>query len=208
MIIRVKLQFKINIMKVDKIETRFGIIDIEYSTFTKGFFIKELPEKFKEINGLKALTSRDNSFKEYSALESHVRELVHNASIDFEFSRKVIIYKIRSENGYDNSLSFKYLVCNESAKNQKYLGKENQLCEYFVIESNIEKYRNKRAIFGQITSDSSEDWVFIDYDEKTHLFIKNFSDRFSQLRLSLTDFFKEENIQQNLLNNSGIKLLN
>ena len=195
-------------MKVDKIETRFGVIDIEYSTFTKGFYIKELPEKFKEINGLKALTSRDNSFKEYSALEAHILELVHNASIDFEFNKKVIIYKIHSDNEYSHSLSFEYLVCNESVKNQTIHGKSNQLCEYFVLETNLERYRNKRNIFGQIVFSNSDNWVFIDYDEKTHLFIRNFTEKFSQLRLSLTDFFKKENIQQNILNNSGIKLLN
>jgi hypothetical protein len=56
-------------MKVDVITTRFGDIEVEYSSFTKGFFIKKFPEKLEQINGLKLLRSRDNSFKEYKKLE-------------------------------------------------------------------------------------------------------------------------------------------
>ena len=54
-------------MKVDKIITGYGDIDVEYSTFTKGFFIKKLPEKLM-LPELKKLVGRDNSFLLYKDL--------------------------------------------------------------------------------------------------------------------------------------------
>lgn len=195
-------------MKVDTIETKFGNIDIEYSVFTKGFFIKTLPVKFKEIAGLKILTSRDNSFGLYSELEKYVKDLVKDACIDFQFNRKVICYLIRESSDYTHSLTFEYMICNESIKNQSYMGKENGLCEYYVLESNIPKYIGQRNIFGQIASSSSSNFIIIDYDEQTHLFMKNFSENFTRLRRSLIEFFDKDNLQINISNNlHGIALL-
>ena len=48
-------------MKVDIIDTGYGEVIVEYSTFTKGFFVKDYPEKLKQINGLKLLVGRENS---------------------------------------------------------------------------------------------------------------------------------------------------
>lgn len=55
-------------MKVDTIITGFGDIEVEYSTFTKGFFIKKYPEKLEQVKGLKLLKSRDSSFTEFTRL--------------------------------------------------------------------------------------------------------------------------------------------
>lgn len=190
-------------MKVDVITTQFGDVEVEYSTFTKGFFIKQFPEKLKNINGLKLLTSRDNSFEDYKKLDSYVRELVQNACVDFEFKRKVIFYKITSHTDvHTDSLSFEYLVCNESVKNQNYLGKSNALSEYVVLDSNLTKYLGKRNIFGQITFRNESDYVCIDYDENIHNFLKEFTAKFQNLKISLMDFFKEDKIQINILNHS------
>lgn len=195
-------------MKVDTISTKFGDVEVEYSTFTKGFFVKKFPEKLEEIKGLKILRSRDNSFKEFSKLEGYVKDLVNDSCVDFEFSRKVIIYKIVENSSYNHSLSFEYMVCNESVKNQKYCGKENELSEYFVLDSNLEKHLGKRNIFGQLVFESKDNWVFIDYDEDIHSFIKDFSDKFTKLRVSLVDFFKKDKIKLNVLNSqSTLKML-
>lgn len=196
-------------MKVDTIQTKFGDIEVEYSSFTKGFFIKKMPEKFTKIQGLKLLTSRDNSFLEFSKLETYVRELVHNARFDFEFKRKVIIYRMGvDESNYSNSLSFEYIIADESEKTQKDQGKENQLSEYVVIESNIDSYLKKRNILGQILFTSYKEFVMIDYDEKTHFFLKRFNENFISLKKSLKDFFDKDKIKQNIidskLNNSNL----
>ncbi len=194
-------------MKVDTITTQFGDIEVDYSSFTKGFFIKKFPEKLEAINGLKLLKSRDNSFKEFSKLESYVKDLVHNAMIDFQFERKVIAYQIKI-NSYSDGLSFEWMLCDESAKNQKYCGKENQLREYFVHDSNIEKYIGKRNTFGQITFSSSDDFVFIDYDEDVYKFFKDFTDKFHLLKSTLISFFDKEKVVFNILNSqSDLKLL-
>ncbi len=195
-------------MKVDVITTRFGDIEVEYSSFTKGFFIKKFPEKLEQINGLKLLKSRDNSFNEYKKLEDYVKDLIHNAMIDFEFERKVIVYKIKIDNSYSDGLSFEWIVCDESIKNQNYCGKENELREYFVHDSNLEKYIGKRNIFGQIVFLSSNDFIFIDYDENIHKFFKDFTSKFQMLKSSLVDFFDKEKVVFNILNNqSDLKLL-
>lgn len=195
-------------MKVDTIVTKFGDIEVEYSTFTKGFFIKKYPEKLEQVNGLKLFTSRDNSFKEFEKLQSYVKELVHNAMIDFQFERKVIIYKIDIDK-YRDGLSFEYLVCDESVKSQKYFGKENELREYFVHDSNLEKHIQKRNILGQILFASKDEYTLIDYDEKIHKFFKDFTNNFQILKSSLADFFDKEKIVFNIMNSqSDLKLLN
>jgi hypothetical protein len=186
-------------MKVDKIETRFGDIEVEYSSFTKGFFIKKFPEKLEQINGLKLLRSRDNSFREYKKLEDYVKDLLHNAMIDFEFERKVIAYNIRIDK-YTDGISFEWMICDESVKNQKYQGKENQLKEYFVHDSNIKGYIGKRNIFGQIVFSSYNDFIFIDYDENIYNFFKDFTDKFQVLKSSIADFFDKEKVIFNILN--------
>lgn len=194
-------------MKVDTISTRFGDIDVEFSTFTKGFFIKKYPEKLECIKGLMLLKNRENSFKEYTKLEEYVRELVHNALIDFEFQRRVIIYQIRTSE-YDDSLEFLYLVCDESVKNQSAYGKQNVLSEYHVIDSNMEKYIGKRNILGQILFSSSDNYVFIDYDENLHNFFKAFTSKFHELKKSLVSFFDEEKVVENILSSQNpLKML-
>lgn len=62
-------------MKVDTIITGFGDIEVEYSTFTKGFFIKKYPEKLEQVKGLKLLKSRDSSFTEFKKLQDYVKDL-------------------------------------------------------------------------------------------------------------------------------------
>lgn len=194
-------------MKVDTITTRFGDIDVEYSSFTKGFFIKKFPEKLEQIPGLKLLRSRENSFKEFNKLEEYVKDLVHNAMIDFQFERKVIIYKIKIDS-FDDGLTFEYMVCDESKKTQRYNGRDNELREYFVHDSNLEKYIGKRNIFGQITHRGKDDYIFIDYDENIHRFFKDFTSKFQILKSSLVDFFDEKNVVSNILNSqSDFKLL-
>lgn len=81
------------------------------------------------------------------------------------------------------------------------MGKENGLCEYYVLESNITKYIGQRNIFGQIAFSSSSNFIIIDYDEQTHLFMKNFSENFTKLRHSLIEFFDKDNLQINISNN-------
>lgn len=194
-------------MKVDVITTKFGDIEIEYSSFTKGFFIKKFPEKLEQINGLKILKNRENSFNEYKKLENYVKDLIRNAMIDFKFERKVICYKIKIDNSYSDGLSFEWIVCDESVKNQEYCGIENQLREYFVHDSNLEKYKGKRNVFGQITHTSINDWVLIDYDENIHIFFKDFTAKFQMLKSSFIDFFDKEKVVSNILNNqSDLKL--
>lgn len=196
-------------MRVDTINTRFGDIEVEYSTFTKGFFIKKYPERMEQISGLSLLKSRDNSFKEFSKLEEHVKELVHNALIDFEFNRKVIIYKITAscENSSSDSLYFEYLVCNESTKTIRFAGKDRALNEYYVVDSNVQRYVGKRNIFGQIVFADKEEYVFIDYSEELHDFFKLFTANFHKLKQSLKDFFEKENVVNNILNNSNSPLM-
>lgn len=197
-------------MKVDVINTKFGDIEVEYSSFTKGFFIKKIPEKLAEIQGLKIYTTRDNSFKEFSKLEDYVKELVRDALIDFVFKRRVIVYQIKTYNDYSmNSLHFEYFVADESEKTQNYQGKENELNEYFIIDGNLEKYKKgSRNIFGQITHESKNNFVIIDYDEDIHLFLKKFDENFRNLKKSLVDFFDKDKIKQNVidskLNNSNL----
>jgi len=162
-----------------------------------------------KINGLKLLLGRDKSFTEFSKLEEYIKDLVKNAMIDFEFHRKVIIYKITGYNsGSHDSLSVTYLVCNESKKTQTYCGRHNELREYYVLESNHDYYVGMRNIFGQITHVDKKEYVFIDYDEKTHEFFKNFITNFHNLKSSLKEFFKEDKIKVNILNSQNtIKLL-
>jgi hypothetical protein len=194
-------------MKVDVIGTRFGDIEVEYSTFTKGFFIKKFPEKLEKIAGLKLLTSRDNSYKEFEKLQSHVKDLVHNAMIDFEFEKKVILYRIHIDS-FDDRLSFHYLVCDVSVKSQTYQGVPNNLREYFVLDSNIEKYIGKRNILGQILFSETNDYVRIDYDEKIHTFFKEFTSNFHLLKSSLVSFFDKDKVVFNILNSqTDLKLL-
>lgn len=197
-------------MKVDVINTKFGDIEVEYSSFTKGFFIKKMPERLTEIHGLKLLTTRDNSFKEFSKLENYIDELVRDACIDFVFKRRVIVYQIKTYNDYSmNALYFEYFVADESEKTQEYLGKVNALNEYIIIDSNLGKHEiGKRNIFGQITGESKEKFVIIDYDEEIHLFLKKFNENFLNLKKSLVDFFDKDKIKQNVidskLNNSNL----
>lgn len=187
-------------MKVDVVNTKFGDIEVEYSSFTKGFFVKKYPEKMEQIQGLKLLKSRDNSFKEFNKLEEYVKDLVNNAMIDFKFERKVIIYKINVDSQYRDELSFEWMVCDESVKSQTYMGKENQLREYFVHDSNLEKYIGKRNIFGQITHADSNNYMFIEYDENVHKFFKDFTSKFQLLKSSLVSFFDKDKVVYNILN--------
>jgi hypothetical protein len=195
-------------MKVDVINTKFGDIEVEYSSMTKGFFIKKYPQKLEQIAGLELLKSRDNSFKEFEKLELYVRELVKNALVDFEFERRVIIYRINTGSDFHDGLSFSYLVCDESKKNQTLYGKPNQIREYLIIDSNRKSEIGQRNIFGQLTHSDESNYVFIDYDEKIHEFLKEFTSNFHNLKLSLKDFFDKDKVVLNILNNqSGIKLL-
>lgn len=195
-------------MKVDKINTMYGDIPVEYSSLKKGFFISSLPEKLREVNGLEILCGRDHSFDKFSGLESYIKELINDANIDFEFEKKMIIYKITSETKFSDSLSFVYMICDVSAKNQKHLGKEKQLREYKVLESNLTQYVGKRNIWGQITYENESNYVFMDYDEETHLFLKYFCENFAKLKMSIIDFFKADKLKANILSqSSGLKLL-
>ncbi len=191
-------------MKVDVINTMFGDIEVEYSTFKKGFFLKNLPPKLREINGLKIYLSRDNSFDKFSELESYVKDLIKDSCVDFQFKRKVIIYKIRQDENY---FSFKYMLCDESEKTQRYQGRDNELCEYIVLESNMINYKGSRNIFGQITGDNEKNWVFLDYNEDTYNFIKNFDEKFNKLKFDIVEFFKEDSVKANILNSNVGKLL-
>lgn len=193
-------------MKVDKINTKFGDIPVEYSSFKKGFFISSLPEKLHQVNGLEILIGRDHSFDKFSELNSYINDLIHDANIDFEFEKKVIIYKITEDSKHYDSLSFVYMICDVSSKNQKYLGKENQLKEYKVLESNLIKYVGQRNIWGQITYENESNYIFMDYDEETHLFLKSFCQNFSKLKMSIVEFFKSDKLKENI-KSTGLKLL-
>lgn len=195
-------------MKVDKINTKYGDIPVEYSSFKKGFFISSLPEKLHQVNGLEILCGRDHSFNTFSALESYIKDLINDANIDFEFEKKMIIYRITEESKHNDSLSFVYMICDVSTKNQKHLGKEKQLREYKVLESNLTHHVGKRNIWGQITYENESNYVFMDYDEKTHLFLKYFCYNFTKLKMSIVDFFKADKLKANILSKSnGLKLL-
>lgn len=196
-------------MKVDTIQTQFGNIEVEYSTFTKGFFIKKFPENLKDINGLKIFESRENTFKEFAQLEKYVKDVVKDALVAFDFERKIILYKIDNMSSpHSDGLYFSYLVCDESKKTQKYLGKENELREYYVHDSNLTAYIGKRNILGQILHTGYDKYEIIDYDENIHQFFKDFTSRFQDLKASLLNFFDKEKVVFNILNSqSDLKLL-
>lgn len=194
--------------KIDTINTKFGEVQVNYSSFTKNFFVEKYPEKLAGILGLKLKTTRDNGFKSFKELEDYVKEVVKNAMIDFAFKRKIIIYKLLTEQSYGGDrLEFTYMVANES---EKVLTHNNVPCntaEYYIFESNNPRYVGVRNIFGQITHEDISKWVVLEYDEVTHEFIKNFLDNFAKLKLSLEQFFDKETVIHNIAQGTNTNLL-
>jgi hypothetical protein len=194
--------------KVDTINTRFGEVEVNYSSLTKNFFVQKYPEKLAGISGLSLRKTRDNGFKTFKELDSYIKEVVHNGMIDFAFKRKIILYKLITEQGYGGErLEFTYMIANESEKIQSHMGVPCNSSEYYILESNHERYVGVRNIFGQITHEDIEKWVVLDYDEYTHEFIKNFLVSFHKLRTSLSEFFDKETVVNNILQGDVQKLL-
>lgn len=196
-------------MKVDIIDTSYGEVIVEYSTFTKGFFVKDYPEKLKQISGLKFLTGRDNSVKTYQELKDRVMELVDKASIDFVFNRKVIIYEITKSSEEDYSpfsdggspyIKVFYMVANEGKRVFKNrAGKEDIQYEYIVLDGSNKKQIGKRDILGQIYYLGNAKRTIIDYDERLHKFLENLNTKLQQLVDNLDEFLAEDKVMQNVL---------
>ena len=120
-------------MKIDVIETIYGDFIIEYSKFSRGFFISSYPEIFKEKPSIDIKTGRGNHYKNIDDLLKVIDESVKSFKSDYKFKRKVICYRMVT----DSYLNFEYMVCNESEL--MYLHQGEKLAEYYVEETNMPK---------------------------------------------------------------------